>query len=139
MMPRAKPMYRRLRWLAAGSLLVVLGGCAALGAGVARPASEEGVRQVVQVGSSTKEEVKASMGAAIVTTFPSGYEVWVYPYQASMPAIVGYAPVVGEVVAAVEAVRRERELAILFDPQGIARKVRLRESASQVERLLAPH
>lgn len=128
-----------LRLVLAGVLAIGMTGCAAPGAGAARPVTEAGVRGVLTPGASTKADVRASMGEATVTTFPSGYEVWVYQYKAGVPMVVGFIPVVGDIAAAIDAARRERELAILFDKHGIVRKYRLREAASTVERLLAPH
>jgi hypothetical protein len=127
-----------LRLLLAGSLCAGSSGCATSGTGAARPVTQEAVAQVLAVGISTRDDVAASMGVATVRTFPSGYEVWVYQYQVELPTLVGFIPVVGDIAGAYEATRRKRELAILFDKDGVVRKYRLRVSASQVEQLLTP-
>ena len=123
----------------AGSLVLAMSGCASFGTGAARPLTEEGVRQALTTGASTKADVSTVMGDAKVNTFRSGYEVWVYDYKAGLPMFVGFLPLVGTLASVADASTRDRELAILFDKDGIVRKYRLRESASQVERLLVPH
>ena len=128
-----------LRFALASSLVLGMSGCASLGMGAARPLTEEGIRQVLTVGASNKVDVARVMGDAKVNTFRSGYEVWVYNYKAGVPMFIGFVPVVGALANVVDASTRDRELAILFDKNGIVRKYRLRESESQVERLLAPH
>ena len=54
-----------------------------------------------------------------------------------LPMFMGALPVIGPLASGVDAVTSERELAILFDPQGVVSKYRLREAPSTVERLLA--
>ncbi len=122
-----------------GSLVLGMSGCASLGLGAAKPLTEEGVRQALTIGKSTKADVTTVMGDAKVNTFRSGYEVWAYNYKAGLPMFMGFLPVVGTFATVVDASTRDRELAILFDKDGIVRKYRLRESESQVERLLVPH
>ena len=132
-------LLRFLRLALAGTLIVGLSACASLRLDPAKPLTEEGVRQVLTIGSSTKADVSKRMGAANINTFDSGYEVWAYDYKAGVPLFVGFLPVVGTIASVVDASTRERELAILFDKDGIVRKYRLREAPSQAERLLAPH
>jgi len=61
------------------------------------------------VGKSTKADVRAALGEAVVVDFESGYEVWVYrerlPEKAKPPAA---------------------ELVLLFDPSGTLAKTRIR-------------
>lgn len=102
-----------------------LSGCAAL---TARPLSEEGTRQVLTVGSTTRAEVSRAYGLARKFSFASGYEVWVYSDKRHVPAAVGLIPVVGLLAAIAGGVEHEHELVILFDRNGVVRKYRLRES-----------
>jgi hypothetical protein len=122
-----------LQWLLVGGFAVGASGCASLG----KPLNSDETRQALTVGTSTKEDVGKVLGKATVNTFRSGYEVWVYSYKAGLPAFVGLIPGVGMLSTAVDAVTHDRELAILFDDKGIVRKYRLRESESQVERIMA--
>jgi len=89
-------------------------------------------------GVTTQAAVQRALGKASVTRFESGYEVWVYDTTTRLPPFVGLVPGMGLVAGAADAVTRERELAILFDREGIVRKARLRATESQVDRLLAP-
>ena len=89
-------------------------------------------------GVTTQAAVQRALGKASVTRFDSGYEVWVYDTTTRLPPFVGLVPGLGLVAGAADAMTRERELAILFDREGIVRKARLRVTESQVDRLLAP-
>jgi hypothetical protein len=101
-------------------------GCAGLGVS---PASPEGpgtartpagqtlapqaAMESVALGRSTRSDVAASLGQAIVVPFDSGYEVWVYRWAGG-----GRTPHAGT------------ELVVLFDPSGVAAKRRLRWASS---------
>jgi hypothetical protein len=106
--------WRASGWLAAAALA---SGCGApLLQQEARPAPvfrDAGMTaalasQSVVVGRSTKPQVAALLGPGETLRFENGYEVWVY--RARDP----------------QARARSEELAILFDPAGVAAKVRLR-------------
>jgi hypothetical protein len=61
------------------------------------------------IGKSTKADVRAALGEAVVVDFASGYEVWVYrerPLEKSAPSAT--------------------ELVLLFEPSGILAKTRVR-------------
>ncbi len=64
-------------------------------------------------GKSTKGEVAASLGRTTAVAFDSGYEVWVYLIKPST-----------------EGDSETTELVLLFDPQGVLAKSRLRSSSS---------
>jgi hypothetical protein len=74
--------------------------------------SAHAAQDVLSIGSSTKAEVRAALGEAVVVDFASGYEVWVYrerpPEKPQEPA----APQV--------------ELVLLFAPSGVLSKTRVR-------------
>ena len=67
----------------------------------------------LSIGQSTKADVRAALGEAVVVDFPTGYEVWVYrerqqesrPEKSKPPAA---------------------ELVLLFAPSGILTKTRVR-------------
>lgn len=65
--------------------------------------------QSVVVGRSTRAEVSAALGQAIVVPFDSGREVWVYRWAGPD-----------------RTARGATELVLLFDPAGRVTKVRLR-------------
>jgi len=84
------------------------------GPGLARtPTGESTAPQtamnMVVLGKSTKADVVAALGRAIVISFDSGYEVWVYRWRGSDTTT-----------------RAATELVVLFDPAGLATKARVR-------------
>ena len=62
----------------------------------------------IVVGKSSKADVMAALGAATVINFDSGFEVWVYRAKTREPA------------------EAKAEFVILFSPDGVVRKTRLR-------------
>jgi hypothetical protein len=96
--------------------LVLLCGCAAvqpkpaeapLGPGEIR--SAQAAEYALDIGKSTKADVRAALGQAVVVDFESGYEVWVYRERAP------------EKEPAAKA-----ELVLLFAPSAILAKTRVR-------------
>ena len=86
-------------------VLVLLAGCSgtrALQASKNVPYAT--LEQVVQVGSSTREQVRTALGESTSIRFDSGTEVWMYTYPAASGTL-------GEYV-------------ILFGGDGVVRKVR---------------
>jgi hypothetical protein len=94
----------------------LLGGCALtqpppkpapapLGPGeiLSAPAAED----ALSIGKTTKTDVRAALGEAVVVDFPSGYEVWVYRERRPEQPPGG-------------------ELVLLFEPSGILVKTRVR-------------
>ena len=72
------------------------------------PAPQTAMNMVV-LGKSSKADVGAALGTAIVVSFDSGYEVWVYRWR-----------------GADTTTRAATELVVLFDPSGRATKARVR-------------
>lgn len=70
--------------------------------------SMQGAGEVVAVGTSTRTDVLAALGAATVIRFDSGYEVWAYRDKPARAAVPG------------------NEFVILFAPDGVVKKTRLR-------------
>ncbi len=64
---------------------------------------------IVRVGKSTRADVVARLGTAIVIPFDSGYEVWVYRWRGSHMTS-----------------RSATEFVVLFNPSGVAIKARVR-------------
>ena len=62
----------------------------------------------ITIGKSSKADVLAALGPATVIHFDSGYEVWVYRTKSREPA------------------EAKAEFVILFSPDGVVRKTRLR-------------
>ena len=103
-------------------ICLCVAGCASPSAGsntqAAVPAfrdpamSMQSANEAITIGTSTRAEVLAALGPAIVVKFDSGYEVWAYrkkspersPEKAATPA----------------------ELVILFAPSGVVKKTRIK-------------
>ena len=62
----------------------------------------------ITIGKSSKADVMAALGTATVINFDSGYEVWVYGAKSREPA------------------ETKAEFVILFSPDGVVKKTRLR-------------
>jgi hypothetical protein len=96
-----------------------IGGCALLQPPAPKPAtaplgsgeilSAQAAKDAITIGKSTKADVRAALGEALVIDFDSGYEVWVYRERlrekAPPPAL---------------------ELVLLFAPSGLLTKTRMR-------------
>jgi len=94
-----------------------LAGCAGPGLfnmGADAPASSnpavsmQNAGDTIVIGKTTKAEVMAALGAATVINFDSGFEVWVYRARSRAPS------------------ETKAEFVILFTPDGIVKKTRLR-------------
>ena len=77
--------------------------------GPAEIRSAQGAREALIIGKSTKADVRAALGEAIVVDFESGYEVWVYKER------------LGDKRKPPAA-----ELVLLFDASGTLTKTRIR-------------
>lgn len=91
----------------AALLALLLAACASAPP-TATLAQDAGVAAVV-AGQSTRDAVQATLGATRVQQFDNGYQVWLY--QLPRPGA------------------RYAEFVILFGPDGVVRKTRLREPA----------
>jgi len=103
-----------VRVLVAACILV--GGCALLEPptktttlGPAEIRSARGASDAIAIGKSTRADVRAALGEAVVVDFESGYEVWVYRER---PGEKGKPPAT--------------ELVLLFDASGTLTKTRIR-------------
>src|SRR5205085_12056154 len=74
-----------------------------------QPLAPQAAMDTIAIGRSTKADVASALGKAIVIAFDSGYEVWVYRWP-----------------GADRTTRAATELVVLFDPSGLATKVRVR-------------
>lgn len=99
-----------------------LSGCATTGNGTVKNLSAERTSQILVVGKTTRPDVNAAFGAATVTHFDNGYELWVY--QVGWPKIVDSLPWINLVASSAN---NERELSVLFDKTGVVKKYLLRD------------
>lgn len=83
-------------------------GWAHTSAGV--PLTAQAAMERIVIGRSSKADVAAGLGTAIVIEFDSGYAVWVYRWADAEQTTP----------------RAATELVLLFDPSGLVTKLRLR-------------
>lgn len=98
---------------------IFIGGCALLQPAAPKPEpvplgagqilSAQAAKEAVSIGKSTKADVRAALGQALVVDFDSGYEVWVYRERLKDKAPPPAA-----------------ELVLLFAPSGVLSKTRIR-------------
>ena len=81
--------------------------------GPAEIRSAQGAQDALTIGKSTKADVRAALGEAVVVDFDSGYEVWVYRERPLDKAQAKPPP-------------SRTEFVLLFDPSGILARTRIR-------------
>ena len=72
--------------------------------------SMQSASESIAIGKSSKADVMTALGAATVINFDSGFEVWVYRAKSREPA------------------EAKAEFVILFSPNGVVKKTRLRSA-----------
>lgn len=107
-------------WLCAAALT----GCASTGNGALKTLTQERAAQMIVVGKSSKADMAAAFGAASITPFANGYEVWLY--QLGYSNVVDAVPYVNLVLHSAD---NPKELSILFDRTGLVKKFRLMDRA----------
>lgn len=101
-------------------LAVTLSGCASTGNGMVKTLTQDRAAQSIVIGKSTKDEINQAFGAATVTKFSNGYELWLY--QVGYSKMVDSMPYVNLFVSSAD---NKRELSILFDQSGVVKKYQL--------------
>jgi hypothetical protein len=101
----------------------LLAGCAAPGVGTIKPLGDQALSVPIVPGVTTSAQLSASFGSAAVTSFDSGYQVWVYKDQRGAPPLLRLVPVIGLGAGLIP--ERHRELVVLIGPDGVVRKSRL--------------
>lgn len=120
-------MTRALPLTACALTLGLLTACQTTGNGRAFGASAAALNQQLKPGQTTQAEVLREFGQASVYRYANGFEAWTYQQTQGLPKFVSYLPVVGLLAPALP--DRTSELAMLFDAQGVLRKVDLRSAA----------
>ena len=75
--------------------------------------SMQNASDTIVVGKTTKADVMAALGPSTVINFNSGFEVWVYRAKSREPA------------------ETKAEFVVLFTPDGVVKKTRLRPAYPQ--------
>lgn len=95
-------------------------GCASTGNGAVTTLTAERAAQTIVIGRSTKADIGAAFGAASITPYAGGYEVWLY--QIGYSKTIDAVPYVNLLLSSAD---NRKELSILFDRNGVVRKYRL--------------
>lgn len=82
--------------------------------------------QLLQPGRTTRAEAERLLGEGSALRFDSGWTTTHYVYRNGPPRFLDYVPVVGLVTSAMDT--PETELVLLFDPDGVLRKYKLRRA-----------
>ena len=114
----ARPHNVPLRTWVAIALCACVAGCATPATTVGGIASAREAQSAVTIGKSTRADVEAALGKAIVVSFDSGYEVWVYRERGAGSGLFG------------QPRREQAELVLLFEPSGVLKKMRVRQPAA---------
>ena len=113
-------MDKSLRRIAVLALAAAVAGCASVGNGTVKTLTHERAADTIVIGSSTKADISAAFGAADVTKFSNGYELWLY--QVGYSKAVDSVPYVNLLLSSAD---NTRELSILFDKAGVVKKYQL--------------
>jgi outer membrane protein assembly factor BamE (lipoprotein component of BamABCDE complex) len=103
-------------WLAIAFCICVAGCATPTTTGIA---SARDAQAGMVIGKSTKADVEAALGTAIVVSFDSGYEVWIYRERSAAGVGLFGQPA-----------KERPELVLLFEPAGILKKTRVRVPAT---------
>ncbi len=118
-------MTRPLLHIAASLLVLSLAACQSVGNGHAFEQSAAERQRTLQPGVSTREQVQRDLGQATVYRFADGHEAWSYQSTAGLPKWVQFVPYLN--LLPIDYASRTSELALLFDAQGVLRKIEWRD------------
>ena len=109
-------------------LLASLAACQSMGNGRAFQQSSAERSHALRPGVSTRDTVKREFGEAVVYEFDDGSQSWSYQTTTGIPKWVGFLPYLS--LLPINYADRTTELALLFDPSGVLKKVEWHESAA---------
>jgi hypothetical protein len=107
-------------------LCAALAACTTTGNGRMVEMQAAQARELLQPGRTTRAEAERLLGAGHVLRFESGWTTTHYVHRDGLPRFLDFVPVLGLVTSAIDT--PETELVLLFDPDGILRKYKLRRS-----------
>ena len=118
-----------------GTLLVCLlvSGCITGGNPSLKHETQASVATKILEGKTTKPEVRALFGEPSAVTFTDdGLEIFQYDYHELKPHAVNFIPLLGIIGSKKSGIKKQ--LSILFDDQGIAKKISVIESPIEKNR-----
>ncbi|RTL38660.1 MAG: hypothetical protein EKK53_18615 [Burkholderiales bacterium] len=109
-------------------LCAALASCTTMGNGRVRTLQSHEAAELLQPGRTTQAEARQRLGPGSVLRFQSGWLTEQYVYRDGLPRALDFVPVVGLVTAALPAA--ETELVLLYSPDGVLRKFKLRRTGT---------
>ena len=103
-------------WLA---VLLCVASCSTMPDTADIPSARD-AQAAVMIGKSSKADVEAALGKALVVRFDSGYEVWIYRERSAAAGSGLFG----------QPAKERSELVLLFEPAGTLKKTRVRVPAS---------
>ncbi|MBI3349752.1 MAG: hypothetical protein HY020_21395 [Burkholderiales bacterium] len=108
--------------------LTTLAACTTVGNGRMQTLQPAEAGELLHPGRTTRAEAERLLGTGCTLRFDSGWATTHYVYRDGLPRALDFVPVVGLVTSAIAA--RETELVLLFDPDGVLRKFKLRHNTA---------
>tara|TARA_B100000768_G_C11057268_1_gene280907 strand:+ start:97 stop:498 length:402 start_codon:yes stop_codon:yes gene_type:complete len=106
-------------------------GCATAGNDSLRLESEASINNKIQIGVTTKAEIKSLFGSPMTTSYTDGgSEIWKYELSKMSADPTSYIPVVGLLAGSSSGVKKE--LVLLFNENDTVRKFNMSESDVKV-------
>lgn len=122
-------MNHLLRPILVAVLLVTLSACQSMGNGRAFSQSSTERSRTLQIGITSRDDVRRELGDAVIYEYDDGSQAWSYQTTTGIPKWVGFLPYLN--LLPIDYADRTKELALLFDPKGILRKMEWREGRSK--------
>jgi outer membrane protein assembly factor BamE (lipoprotein component of BamABCDE complex) len=109
-------------------IALFIAACASQGNRSLAGATEQNVSDNIEVGTTTKGDVKAAYGSPLSIDFiDAGNEVWKYRFGKAHVTGKSFIPIYGAFAGGAKG--QMKELTVLFDTQGIVRKFAFTDSA----------
>jgi hypothetical protein len=120
----------RTRTLALAALAASLAaGCATEGNGRLQQLDDAQAQALLVPGRTTEADARAALGQGTVVRFDSGWQTWHYIHRNGMAKGWDYVPYINLIAARIGG--DEKELVLLFDPDGTLRRWSLQTNKSR--------
>ena len=107
--------------------LLAVAGCASTGNENLRNETEQSVRGKIIVGQTTQEQIRATFGSPLSTSFTDGgLEIWNYEFVNVSADAVSYVPIVNMFGASASGMKKS--LVILFNKSNVVQRFSMSES-----------
>ena len=122
-------MNRFQRRIPAVLLLASLAACQSVGNGHAFTQSATQRAERLRIGITTRDDARRELGLATIYEFDDGSQAWSYQTTSGLPKWVGFVPYLN--LLPIDYEDRTTELALLFDAQGVLRRMEWRDGQAR--------